>query len=406
MALLLCYISLSNTKEDFLMDHFILSQRMKDTIDMLAYLGIERAESSERVDLRTTKYRFSYHQRWTPKTEDIISQFVAQTEKGFSPSAAADLTQYLKSAGTLAVEQTAESEHLKMKHARLIFFSITMAALLIIYFFAQTDMVPGAFLLAGAALIIGGAIVMITNKVRFPDVREHLLNDTFTLEDCRTVYEKLAGKEKLKTFTYYGAVGMIVLSLIIMTIPIISAKNKIKNDYRQLTQNFDEEKTVFDQMIEEGKFEEALDLAKEKQESAKELEEKAAVGDELSQSYLSEYERILRTYFCGFWIGESDNPEYPYSVIYITENNEMYWSYAYSIPPSSIEEQLAIVDQYGEDYRFSVGRIEFNKPLREMSMYSGTTLTSDKLVIRMVSDDIARIKDINLSSERNFTRLK
>ena len=103
---------------------------------------------------------------------------------------------------------------------------------------------------------------------------------------------------------------------------------------------------------------------------------------------------------------ESDNPDYPYSVIYITENNEMYWSYAYSIPPSSIEEQLAIVDQYGEDYRFSVGRIEFNKPLREMSMYSGTTLTSDKLVIRMVSDDIARIKDINLSSERNFTRLK
>ena len=148
------------------------------------------------------------------------------------------------------------------------------------------------------------------------------------------------------------------------------------------------------------------DREKDQTLSAKELEDKASVGDELSQSYLSEYERILRTYFCGFWIGESDNPDYPYSVIYITENNEMYWSYAYSIPPSSIEEQLAIVDQYGEDYRFSVGRIEFNKPLREMSMYSGTTLTSDKLVIRMVSDDIARIKDINLSSERNFTRLK
>lgn len=344
-----------------------IPEPVQEVLDCIAEMNIRT----------TTKHKITsiteiYTQQWKPQNLQTLVAFLRANIPGIPFVTDEELILHINETGKEVLKKHKESEAFRNRYGLVIFFGFFGLTMLISLLGAgkYSDFVPLKMYWLSFALAFIVGIISVVQKVMFPEIAKHLKDDALTIEDCTFIMKELPKKKILDfEFLRYG----IIFVLICLTLLMVSISGKINKSafdkqYSEITEGYEENIQEIDRLIADHQFSEAWKKSEECSLAAYEMERKVEEYDDsidinilkVIDAYESCQEKIVRTFVCGFWIGNSTNPSYPYVVYYVTESDNGYWTFM-TDKEYSLEEVAQIVESYRSEYFIPAKTVEISK---------------------------------------------
>ena len=341
-----------------------IPESIDKTVRMIALMNITTESSSSRIDFRTTRTTYTYTQQWKPMALLALISFLREKVPTLADHQDAELIQYITDIGKDVLTEKKDKEHARRRFGLFYFLGSIWAAVLLITVAAgdYADFIPSWARILTLVLVAASCFLVWLNRIRFEDIEGHLRNDSLTKEDCIYVCDQLPKKELTKKMRYGLGAGMVLAAVILVLTSGRITKSNLEKSYAQIEASFDKNILEIDTLIEERSFADAWAKTEEYYREASEVEKALRMSShKISDAYYDDCQRkIMRSLVCGFWTGKSNNPDYPYRVIYITESDEGYWDFVAN-QEFSEEQLLEIVEKYKTEYYFPAESVSISK---------------------------------------------